>query len=495
MNSSLFCILRIFLLSGAMCGTTIASIQAATELELRTQQNQAQRIYLGPTRATEKLRAQAFAKTARIVDETNALHAAGLKSYYMSYNNLSDLTDEQYQAFLMSKPDKNLAERMHVKEQARETHMKRGKQVTIGFDLDPINTKEEEIEILKGLDWRTKDGGKYVTPIKNQGTCGSCWAFAGVAVIESRFAIENNVIAPLLSVEQVLSCSGELDHIQSKFYDKMTSSSEGCLGGMPFLTYSYLQLAPPHGIACEHDYPYAMATNETHPLCLSESMNVSVTWKSELSDYKVVASNEEALLRAVMTGPVTANIDAGGNGFRHYGGGIYDAQDCSNDGVEVNHAVVVVGFGETERGEKYWILRNTWGTMWGEDGYMRIARGESVEFYGPCNLYLYADYPVNLTFGPRSSTCVALARNLTPLSFQKLIELSFKQVVILGLCTVLTVIAGIALYHGTEFRYNRKEAAGEFKYKDSYARWILPSRDQLATALAQRSTQHRTANH
>ncbi|KAG2822945.1 hypothetical protein PC113_g12170 [Phytophthora cactorum] len=454
------------------------------------------RALLGPTRASDETRAEALANTARVVDEVNAEHAAGKMSYFLGYNELSDLTDEQYRAFLTSRPDEDSPRRKQKKKQP--TTKKRGKQVTISFDLDggssESDDEDEDIEVPTEVDWTTKDGGKYMTPVKNQGTCGSCWAFAGVAAVESRYAIENSVQASPLSVEQVLSCSADLDHIRSKFEDNMTSSSEGCSGGMAFLTYAYLQLAKPHGISCGSAYPYVMATNGTHPQCSSSlTANVAVAWESNVSDYKVVAASEKALLRAVTSGPVTANIDATGDGFRHYAGGIYDAQDCLSDGEEVNHAVVVVGFGETDAGEKFWIIRNTWGTMWGEDGYMRIARGSSVGDYGPCNLYVYADYPVNLTVGSNATSgepsCAVPALKLEPLSVMKLLGLSGNQVVMLVLCTVLSVVAGVALYHGTEFIQNRKEAAGELRYQDSYARWVLPSRDQIAAALAQRNTQ------
>ncbi|ETK71286.1 hypothetical protein F441_21929 [Phytophthora nicotianae CJ01A1] len=497
-------ILRVFLLFCALHDAAAVPMQVVEDFELRLHHAQTRtrrRALLGPTRDSEATRAEALADTERVVDEGNAEHAAGKKSYFMGYNGLSDLTDEQYRAFLTSRPDRDSPRRKQRKKQPTMNRRKRGKQVTISFDLDDGSSEsdddEEDIEVPTELDWTTKEGGKYMTPIKNQGTCGSCWAFAGVAAVESRYAIENDVQASPLSVEQVLSCSADLDHIRSKFEDKMTSSSEGCAGGMPFLTYAYLQLAQPHGISCGSAYPYVMATNETHPQCSSSlTADVAVTWKSSVSDYKVVAASEKALLRAVTSGPVTANIDATGDGFRHYAGGIYDAKDCLSDGDEVNHAVVVVGFGETDAGEKFWIIRNTWGTMWGEDGYMRIARGSGVGNYGPCNLYVYADYPVNLTAGSNVTSgepsCPVPVLKFESLSLMKLIGLSGNQIAMLVLCIVLTVIAGVALYHGTEFIQNRKEAAGQLRYQDSYARWILPSRDQIAAALAQRNSQRPT---
>uniref|UniRef100_H3GU34 Peptidase C1A papain C-terminal domain-containing protein n=1 Tax=Phytophthora ramorum TaxID=164328 RepID=H3GU34_PHYRM len=499
---------RLFLLYCALQDVAAAPMQAVDEFELRlyhAQTRTQRRELLGPTRSSNEARADALANTARLVDQANAEHEAGEKSYFMGYNELSDLTDEQYRAFLGSRPDRDSPRRKQKKKKKKKQPTrvkgtgKRGKQVTISFDLDGGSSvsgeSEDNIDVPTELDWTTKDGGKYMTPIKNQGTCGSCWAFAGVSAVESRFAIENDVQASPLSVEQVLSCSASLDHIHSKFIDNMTSSSEGCSGGMPFLTYEYLHLAKPHGLSCGSVRPYVMATNATDTQCPSlATAEVAVAWESNVSDYKVIESgDEEALLRAVTLGPVTANIDAAGDGFRHYAGGIYDAQDCLSDGDEVNHAVVVVGFGQTDAGEEFWIIRNTWGTMWGEDGYMRIARGSSVGVYGPCNLYLYADYPVNLTVGSNATSgepsCTVTSSKFESLPPMKLVALSGIQVVMLVLCTVLTVFAGVGLYHGSEFVQNRKEAAGELRYQDSYARWVLPSRDQIAAALAQRNTQ------
>ncbi|CAI5709093.1 unnamed protein product [Peronospora destructor] len=490
-------ILSIFLVFCALYDATATSKQWIDEFELHlyhTQTRTKRRSLMGPTRASDETRAEALAKTAKVVDKVNAEYEAGRKSYFLGYNELSDLTDEQYRAFLGSRPDNKSFRRKQKKNHIISG--KRGTQVTSSFDLktgsSESNDEHNSREVPTELDWTIKDGGRYMTPIKNQGTCGSCWAFAGVSVLESRFAIENHVQASVLSVEQVLSCSARLDHIQSKFVDNMTSSSRGCTGGMPFLTYAYLNSVKPHGISCENTYPYVMATNETetqcHPL---NATDVAVAWEKNVSDYKVVAANEQALLRAVTLGPVTANMDATGDGFRHYAGGIYDARDCLSDGDEVNHAVVVVGFGQSDTGEQFWRIRNTWGTMWGEDGYMRIARGSNVSEYGPCNLYLYADYPVNLTVGSNSTSgepaCAVSKLIFEPLPLMELIGLSGKQIALLVLSTVLSVIAGMALYHGTELMQNRKEAAGNLSYQDCYARWVLPSHDQIAAALTQRN--------
>ncbi|KAI9918459.1 hypothetical protein PsorP6_011962 [Peronosclerospora sorghi] len=447
-----------------------------------------------PVHASDATRAAALATSTNVIEATNVEYHAGTKRYFLGYNERSDWTDAQYRAFLGSRPDPD----------AKKRRTKRGTDVAKRWgararDNDDEQDEDTSANVPLAVDWRTREGGKYVTPIKNQGTCGSCWAFAGVSVVESRVAIASRVPASILSVEQVLSCSAALDHVQSKFPDKMTSSSKGCDGGMPFLTYAYLKFLAPHGMACDRTYPYVMATHESETQCRRVTTDhVAVAWDDHVSDYKVVAPTERALLRAVAQGPVTANLDALGDGFRHYAGGIYDARDCQNDGEEVNHAVVIVGFGETAAGDEYWILRNTWGTMWGEDGYMRIARGRTVSAkYGPCNLYVYADYPVNLTLGSHATrdgtrACAAVpTHKFVPLACMDLMRLARPQLVLLVLASVASLGIGVALYHGTEWRQARKQAAGTMTMDDQIARWVLPSREQIAAAVARRHSRRR----
>ncbi|RLN14205.1 hypothetical protein BBJ28_00004770 [Nothophytophthora sp. Chile5] len=490
----------LLLLNSSLFGVNAASMHAVDAFELRmfhAQTRTQRRALLGPERSSDEARAEALSHTASVVDQANAEHDAGNRSFFLGWNELSDLSDDEYRAFLNSRPDPG-SQHKQKKTKPRLTNSgKRGKKVTITF-MDEESSAEDDdddVAVPTDLDWTTVEGGKYMTPIKNQGTCGSCWAFAGVSAAESRFAIANDVQASPLSVEQVLSCSAPLDHVRSKFSDNMTSSSAGCDGGMPFLTYEYLRLVSPHGLACANSYPYVMATEVANTRCPAlSSGDVAVAWEQNVSSYNVVASSDEqALLRAVTRGPVTANIDATGDGFRHYAGGIYDAQDCLSDGEEVNHAVVVVGFGQTDAGDKFWLLRNTWGSMWGENGYMRIARGGNVGLNGPCNLYVYASYPVNLTAANSSvssssgePTCTVATSTFEPLPLTQLLGLSGAQCLLLIISVVLSLLAGVALYHSWEFVQNRKEAAGQLRYQDSYERWVLPSRDQIATALAQR---------
>lgn len=193
-----------------------------------------------------------------------------------------------------------------------------------------------------------------------------------------------------------------------------------------------------------------------------------------------------------MSGPVSANLDATGSGFKLYASGIYDAKDCASDGKEVNHAVVIAGFGETASGEKYWIIRNTWGTMWGENGNMRIARGSGVSRHGPCNLYLYSSYPSRLfassAVPSTSATCAVPASTFVALAASEMIGFGWRQCLWLLGSSVLALGAGMTLYYVSERRLNVKDASGRAKYRDSYKRWVLPSREQLLANLASRQT-------
>lgn len=294
-------------------------------------------------------------------------------------------------------------------------------------------------------------------------------------------------------MEQVLSCSAGLDHIRSRYGNGIFSSSDGCEGGMPFLTYEYLIRLAPHGVTCGSSYPYEMTTSFADTACKSISSSAAaVYWQPNVSEYRVVKQqSESALLRAVATGPVSASLDATGDGFRHYSGGIYDANDCLSDGNEVNHAVVVVGYGETESGEQYWVLRNTWGTMWGENGYMRISRGKHSSS-GPCNLYMYTSYAVHARSNvsdPRvnaGATCAATSVTLEPLSVSQLLGLSAGQLALLISVALLCIAIGIAFLYGFELMQNRKTARGEFSYKASYQRWVLPTKEQIAKVVEAR---------
>ncbi|XP_068173471.1 dipeptidyl peptidase 1 [Antennarius striatus] len=208
-------------------------------------------------------------------------------------------------------------------------------------------------------DWRNMSGRDFVSPVRNQGSCGSCYSFATMGMLEARIRVlTNNSEAPILSPQQVVSCS---------------EYSQGCDGGFPYLIGKYVQ---DFGIVEESCLPYI---GKNSPCGLPQ--NCRRVYNAE---YSYVGGfyggcNEAAMmLELVRNGPMAVAFEVYSD-FMHYKEGIYHhtgLADAFNPFELTNHAVLLVGYGRCHMtGQKYWIVKNSWGTSWGEDGYFRIRRG------------------------------------------------------------------------------------------------------------------------
>lgn len=209
------------------------------------------------------------------------------------------------------------------------------------------------------VDWRDTPG--VVTPPKDQGGCGSCWAFSAAETLESHLAIATGEAAVNLSPQQIVSCAPDPDHC---------GGSGGCDGSTQPLAFEYTQAA---GFTTEADYPYAGTTGTCDTSKITPVGYNAGTLDLPTNDYN-------ALMDAVANqGPVAISIAAGGWKFQMYGGGVLS--NC-NDFV-MDHAVQLVGYG-TDSGKDYWLVRNSWGGNWGENGYIRFQRyGDGKE---PCGV-------------------------------------------------------------------------------------------------------------
>jgi len=210
----------------------------------------------------------------------------------------------------------------------------------------------EENNLGDAIDWRDKG---VVTGVKNQGQCGSCWAFSSTGALESHHAIKSgNLIS--LSEQQLVDC----DTVDS-----------GCGGGWMDSAFAYSQANP---LESEDDYPY-VATQQACQYDRSKGQ-VGATAVHRL------AANDNAQLRSALnTGPVSVAIEADQAVFQGYTGGIINSDDC---GTQMDHAVLVVGYGDG-----FWIVKNSWAPNWGENGYVRIA---DVAGAGICGINQHAVY-------------------------------------------------------------------------------------------------------
>jgi len=217
--------------------------------------------------------------------------------------------------------------------------------------VDPVRN----LSLPESVDWRTKGA---VASIKQQGQCGACWAFAGAAAIEGAWQIATGQLVSL-SEQQIVDCSGKL-------------GTDGCKGGS---IEAGIQYSTQTKLTNEASYPYQMKVGT----CKEDNAMVMIP-KGGVVGYKHVTSgSEQGLLEAVAQQPVAVAMDADSTLFALYKGGIL-SKDC---GDKINHAIVVIGYG-TDKGQDYWLVRNSWGDEWGEGGYGRLARGKGVE--GECGI-------------------------------------------------------------------------------------------------------------
>lgn len=218
----------------------------------------------------------------------------------------------------------------------------------------------------KALDYRNLGA---VTRVKDQTTsCGSCWAFASIAALESQhFIIHGQLLN--LSQQELVDCSTE----------------NGCKGGNPDKAYNYII---EEGISLDRDYPYKATDGE----CRSDEVP-----KSDVKVYGFsrIASDQETMKAAINEfGPIYTAINGMPKSFNFYSEGIYLDPECDKTGT--NHAVVIVGYGTDKRSKlDYWIVKNSFSSQWGENGYIRMARNNNVT----CGITSSPTYPLLIDNG------------------------------------------------------------------------------------------------
>lgn len=213
------------------------------------------------------------------------------------------------------------------------------------------------------IDYR-KNGG--VSKVKDQGDCGSCWAFATAGALESYMARQNKSI--LLSEQNLVDCSGKYGNF-------------GCNGGLMDQAFRYVR---DYGIMAAREYPYTAREG----ICRFNRERSVVSVRGSIT----LPKGNEALLRLTLalTGPIPVAIDASSRSFHAYRTGVYDDAICRSERDELNHAVLLVGYGTDSGNRDYWLIKNSWGSRWGSAGYIKIARNKG----NLCGVASYAVLPL-----------------------------------------------------------------------------------------------------
>jgi len=294
----------------------------------------------------DNFRMKVFMENTAKIARHNTLAHQGLKTYTMRVNEYADLLEHEFVSIMNGYKQKNKTQEHEGITQILPAY----------------------VELPDEVDWR--DHGA-VTEIKNQGHCGSCWAFSTTGALEGQHFRKTGKLVSL-SEQNLIDCSRSF-------------GNNGCEGGLMDHAFSYIKANK--GIDTEEGYPYIDGHRGQHSShsCHFNPRNVGATDKGFVD---IKEMDEDALKAAVATiGPVSAAIDANYMQFMYYHQGIYDNSQCSS--TKLDHAVLVVGYGTSEEGD-YWLVKNSWGTTWGDNGYIKMSRNKDNQ----CGIASAASYPV-----------------------------------------------------------------------------------------------------
>ncbi|XP_055332692.1 procathepsin L-like [Paramacrobiotus metropolitanus] len=292
--------------------------------------------------AEDPVRRKVYLRNSQRILQHNKEYAQGLHSYKLEMNHYGDIEPQEFRK-IMNGLKRNYNE---------------SKSTTHSLFLTPSN-----VQIPDTVDWRQKG---YVTPVKNQGQCGSCWAFSSTGALEGQHFKKSGKLVSL-SEQQLVDCSGKY-------------GNEGCNGGLMDQAFDYIK--DNKGLDTETSYPYEAKDKK----CRFKKDTIGATDSGHMDVTPI--GDEGKLKEAVATvGPISVAIDASHETFQFYSKGVYDEKSCSSE--DLDHGVLAVGYG-TEDGKDYWLVKNSWGEEWGDDGYIKMVRNKKNQ----CGIATAASYPL-----------------------------------------------------------------------------------------------------
>jgi cathepsin L len=277
-----------------------------------------------------------YRQNVQFIEEHNRLN----KGFTVAINKFADLTSTEFASIYNG---------------LRTTSLRK---VGNAHAINPMFTAPDTV------DWRTKG---VVTAVKDQGQCGSCWAFSTTGSVEGAWAVKFGA-AKLTSISEqnLVDCSGSYGNY-------------GCDGGLMDNAFQYI--IANKGIDTEKSYPYTAQDGD----CSFSASNVGST----ISSFKDVTSGDEASLTDAIAniGPISIGIDASQSSFQFYSGGVYYESACSSS--QLDHGVLAVGYG-TQSGSDFYTVKNSWGADWGSNGYILMSRNKD----NNCGIATAASYPI-----------------------------------------------------------------------------------------------------
>lgn len=316
----------------------VASASAVSFFEVVAEEWEAWK-YLHGKRYTdaseEKFRMKIFMNNKAKIAKHNARAHQGKHSYWLKMNHYGDLLHNEF------------AQTMN----GFNYTAKLASNVVGATFISPAH-----VTLPQEIDWRTKGA---VTPVKNQGQCGSCWSFSATGSLEGQTFRKTGQLVSL-SEQNLVDCS-------------VSYGNNGCNGGLMDFAFKYIK--DNGGIDTEEAYPYRAEDEKCH--------YSKKGWGAEdVGFVDIPQGDEQKLKEAVATvGPVSVAIDAGHESFQFYSHGVYDEPECSPQ--QLDHGVLTVGYG-TENGQDYWLVKNSWGEQWGQDGYIKMSRNQEPRTGKPC---------------------------------------------------------------------------------------------------------------